>query len=218
MKKNLPKTKRRGKRNAGHMSCLNEGSYGKCVAARDSGVLQVCHFGASPQHEPKLLTSCLWWSSQLQSFPGASRLLDPVQCFSVMKITINSPCSFWVCMCNQCNWTGAASPGCHCLSPCLLHPCGLGKLQCIASCYICPSGRWKMFIWMVFPNSIGLWGELIVRGNLWILGGLESRAAVMVCCALLPCFSGWGDSGRIIYIYKYIYTHTQDCMAMLAGG
>lgn len=99
-----------------------------------------------------------------------------------------------------------------------VHPCGLGKLQCITSCYICPSGRWKMFIWMVFPNSIGLWGELIVRGNLWILGGLESRAAVMVCCALLPCFSGWGDSGRIIYIYKYIYTHTQDCMAMLAGG
>lgn len=121
MKKNLPKTRRRGKRSADcHLSCFNEESYRKCVAVRDSGVLQVCHFGAISWQEPELLTSCLWWSSQLQSFPGARRLLDPVQCFSVMKIKINSPCSFWECVCNQCNWTGAASPGCHCLSPCLL--------------------------------------------------------------------------------------------------
>lgn len=77
-------------------------------------------WGSSPWQEPKLLTSCLCWSSQLQSFPGAWRLLDPVQCFSVMKIKINPPCSSKVCVCNQGDWTGAASPGCHCLNPCLL--------------------------------------------------------------------------------------------------
>lgn len=86
-----------------HMSCFNEESYGKCVAARDGSVLQICHFGAISWHEPKLLASCLRWSSQLQSSPGARRLLDPVQCFSVMKIKINSPCSLRVCVCNQCN-------------------------------------------------------------------------------------------------------------------
>lgn len=118
-----PPKKTPGKRNVDcHMSCFNKVSYGKCVAMRDSAVLhylQVCRRGAVLWHEPKLLASCLWRSSQLQYFPGATRPLDPVQYFSLMKIKINSP-YFRVCACNQCNWTGAAFPGCHCLSPCLL--------------------------------------------------------------------------------------------------
>lgn len=74
--------------------------------------------------------------------------------------------------------------------------CGLGELQCITSCYICLSGRWKRFICRVFP--VDLWEGLILRGNLCILGGLESRAATMVCW--LPCFPVFwagGVSGRI---------------------
>lgn len=175
------------------MSCFNEGSYGKCVAARDSGVLQVCHFGASPQREPKLLTSCLWWSSQLQSFPGASRLLD---LFSVSPwwksqsiLLVLSECACVISVTEQEQHPQAAivsalAYSADCTWPRLrVHPCGLGKLQCITSCYICPSGRWKMFIWMVFPDSIGLWGELIVRGNLWI--GKQGCCDGVLCPASL---------------------------------
>lgn len=53
--------------------------------------LHVCPHGAVFWHEPKPLTSCSWQSSQLQYFSEATRPLDPVQYFSLMKIKINSP-------------------------------------------------------------------------------------------------------------------------------
>lgn len=99
MKKNLLKKKKKKR----EMQVVTRAALMREVTVRDSGVLQVCHFGAISWHEPKPLTSCLWWSSQLPSFPGARRLLDPVQCVSVMKMEINSTCSLRVCVCNQCN-------------------------------------------------------------------------------------------------------------------
>lgn len=212
MKKNLPKTKRRGKRNTGcHTSCFNEGSDGKCVAVRGSGILQVCHFEASPWHGPKLLASCLWWSAQLQSLPRARQLLDPVQCFFVMKIKINSPCSFRVCVCNQWNWTGAASLGCLCLSPCLLswlhltstQSSSLRAREAAVHHQLLHISFWKME--NVYLHNIS-W-------LCWSLGRAECEGEPVHprwigkqrCCdgllsALLPCFSVWGVSGRIIWL------------------
>lgn len=209
MKKNLPKPKR-GKRDAGcHTSCFNEESDRKCVAARDGGVLQVCHFGASPWHEPKLLASCLWWSSQLQSFPGARQLLDPVQSFSVMKIKINSPCSFWACARNQCNWTGAASP--HCLSPCLLSWLCLTSTQSSslwareAAVYhqLLHLSFWK--VENIYLHSISQLHRSLGRADCEGEFVHPSWIGKQCCCdglltALLPCFSGWAVSGRIIWL------------------
>lgn len=79
------------------------------------------------------------------------------------------------------------------------HPSGIQKLQCITSYYVRLSGRRKMFICIVLTDCVDLWGELIVRGILCILGGLESSAAVMACW--LPCFpvSQAGESQAGLY-------------------
>lgn len=80
-----------------------------------------------------------------------------------------------------------------------------------------------MFICLVFPDSTGLWGELLVRGNFYILGGLESRLVDGLLTALLACFSGWGVSGRIIWLcwlkggWSHCGTSSFYCMIPGAG-
>lgn len=134
---------------------------------RDSAALhyrQVCHRGAIFWHEPKPLASHSWWNSQLQYFPGDTRSSDPVHYFSLMKIKINSP-SFWVCACNQCNWTGAAFPGRHCLSPCLLswlhltstsEFISLGGESCSASPFITSVFLHRLYMRRVYLHSISV--------------------------------------------------------------
>lgn len=221
------------------MSCFNKASYRKCVAMRDSAVLyylQVCYFGAIFWQEPKLLAGCLWWSSQLQYFPEATRPLDPVQFFSLMKIKIDSP-YFWVCVCNQCNWTGAVFPGCHCLSPCLLswlhltstsEFTSLGWRSCSASPFITSVFLHRLYMRRVYLHSISsfccFWRGVVVGGEYTrpgLRGKQHSCDGLRLGSQLAEwhgCASHRGIVGSTVTLWKLQLTEVSYyCMVRMGG-